>query len=111
MPPSTNRGFTGLVSSNEAITISLVQPSPDGLKSIDKFNPEFTYTIFGEEEQVFGYSDLKIDLRYRANDMRPHVQTSYKEKFKPLGSTEAMDITEMLKSEGRLPPSSYTVSS
>lgn len=95
------------MSSNDAITISLVAPSPDGLKSIAKFNPEFTYTIFGEEEQVFGYSDLKIDLRYRANDMRPHVQTSYKEKFKPLGSTEAMDITEMLKKDGRIPPSTF----
>jgi hypothetical protein len=28
-----------------------------------KFHPSFTYPIYGEEEKVYGYKDLDIDVR------------------------------------------------
>lgn len=85
------------------LNISLVSPTPSGLQLISTFNPSFTYPIFGEDEKIFGYKNLKIDLRYRANDMRPHVQTSYSSKFTPIGETEAMDVLGMLKEDAHLP--------
>ncbi|TQV99463.1 hypothetical protein V2A60_004937 [Cordyceps javanica] len=92
-----------LVDSNAAFNISLVSPTPSGLQLISTFNPSFTYPIFGEDEKIFGYKDLKINLRYRANDMRPHVQTSYSNKFTPIGETEPMDVTRMLKEDAQVP--------
>lgn len=95
----------GIADSNTALNISLVSPTPSGLQLISTFNPSFTYPIFGEDEKIFGYKDLKINLRYRANDMRPHVQTSYSSKFTPIGETEPMDVMGMLKEDAQLPDS------
>ncbi|KPM42745.1 Histone acetyltransferase type B catalytic subunit [Neonectria ditissima] len=92
-----------LANANEAITISLVAPSKSGLQNVATFNPKFTYSIFGEEEQIFGYKDLKINLRYRANDMRPHLKTSYSSKFKGVGDAEPTDIVGILKEGLHLP--------
>ncbi|KAH7023659.1 acyl-CoA N-acyltransferase [Ilyonectria destructans] len=92
-----------LANANDAINISLVAPSKSGLQNVATFNPKFTYSIFGEEEQIFGYKDLKISLRYRANDMRPHLKTSYSKKFKPVGDTEPTDIVGILEEGGHLP--------
>lgn len=92
-----------LANANDAINISLVAPTPDGLQNIATFNPKFTYSIFGEEEQIFGYKDLKISLRYRANDMRPHFKTKYTSKFKGVGDTEPTDINAILEEGNHLP--------
>lgn len=94
---------TGLQDANDAFNISLVSPSKSGLKTIATFQPKFTFSIFGEEEKIFGYKDLKIQLRYRANDMRPHLRHTYSKKFKPIGEHEPADVVEILESGGHLP--------
>lgn len=78
-------------------------PSKSGLQSVATFHPKFTYSIFGEEERIFGYKDLKITLRYRANDMRPHLKIGYSKKFKPIGEAEPTNITEILRDGNHLP--------
>ena len=88
--------------STESFHISLVAPSKSGLQHIASFHPKFTYPIFGDEEQIFGYKDLKIDLRYRANDMRPHLKVSGK-KAPPMGEDEPLDIKAELRDGGHLP--------
>ncbi|KAF4121234.1 histone acetyltransferase 1 [Geosmithia morbida] len=89
--------------SNDALNISLVAPSKSGLQSVAAFHPNFTYPIFGDEERIFGYQGLKINLRYRANDMRPHLKVSYSKKFKPVGDNEPTDIAAILKEGNHLP--------
>lgn len=94
----------GMENANEALTISLVSPSSSGIKSVASFHPKFTYAIFGDEEKVFGYKDLKISLRFRANDMRPHLRTSYSKKLKPpAGVEEPIDVAAVLEEGGHLP--------
>ncbi|KAL6852063.1 putative histone acetyltransferase type b catalytic subunit [Trichoderma novae-zelandiae] len=88
---------------NEALNISLVSPSKSGLKTIATFHPKFTYSIFGDDEKIFGYKDLKINLRYRANDMRPHLRVAYSKKMKPVGELAPTDVVEILEEEGHLP--------
>lgn len=98
--------FLGLVDSNEAFGISLVSPSKSGLRLIDSFHPKFTYAIFGDDEKIFGYKDLRITLQYRANDMRPHVETIYSKKLKPpTGVDEPTDINALLQEGNHLPKS------
>ena len=64
-----------------------------------------TYSIFGDEETVFGYQGLKINLRYNISDMRPGVQITYTKKFKPIGDTSPTDLKTVL--EPYLPKSEY----
>ncbi|KAL7789924.1 acyl-CoA N-acyltransferase [Trichoderma ceciliae] len=92
-----------LQDANEALNISLVSPSKSGLKTIATFHPSFTYPIFGDEEKIFGYKNLKIQLRYCANDMRPHLRLAYSQKFKPVGEHVPTDVVEILEEGGHLP--------
>jgi histone acetyltransferase 1 len=103
--PNTDTFIEGLANANEAIHISLVSPSESGLQHLATFNPRHTYSIFGEEEQIFGYKDLKVSLRFRANDMRPHLKTSYSKKFKVVGGPEPTDVAAILKEGNHLPKS------
>ena len=77
------------------------------LKTVAAFHPKFTYPIFGEEETILGYQKLKINLRYNASDMRPHLSVTSAKKFKPIGDTEPADIEEMLQEF--LPPGTPTL--
>lgn len=93
----------GLCDANDALQMSLIAPSPGELKTVGTFFPKFTYPIFGDEEKIFGYKDLKISLRFRSNDMRPHVKVSSSKKYKHIGETEAQDVLATLKEGGHLP--------
>ena len=77
------------------------------VKSLYSFHPKFTYPIFGDEEQIFGYKDLKINLRYNISDMRPNLSISYNKKTKPIGDEEPLDIKAVL--EDFLPKSAQFV--
>ena len=87
----------GSANANDAISISLVQSSSQDLTILHEFHPKFTYPIFGEAESIFGYKGLEIDLRFAAHNLAPNVAISYENRFKPVGSTVALDIYKTLK--------------
>jgi len=74
-----------------------VQPGDTKPKTLSTFHPQFTYPIFGDEEQIFGYKGLVIRLRFAAHDLRPHVHISYDERFKAVDDTTATDLLGALK--------------
>lgn len=78
-------------------------PTKDSLQLVSTFQPKFTHTFFGDEEQIFGYKDLKINLQYRANDMRPHLEVSYGKKYKGTGGVEPVKVAEILENGCYLP--------
>ncbi|KAF9893753.1 histone acetyltransferase 1 [Aspergillus nanangensis] len=82
---------------NDAVHLTIVQPSDEKPKTISSFHPQFTYPIFGDEEQIFGYKGLIIRLRFAAHDLRPHLHISYDEKFKTVGDTAPVDVLKTLK--------------
>jgi len=91
------------------LEIGLVKPSPAGdIRPIaPNFNPRFTYSIFGDDERIFGYKGLTINLKYNATDMRPHLHVSYAKKFRSIGDTEPSDINALLENslpEGEASP-------
>ncbi|KAL8945927.1 MAG: hypothetical protein Q9222_007603 [Ikaeria aurantiellina] len=81
---------------NEALSISFVQAGPTSPNTLSTFHPTFTYPIFGEEECIFGYQDLRINLRFAAHDLRPNVSFHFNKQFKAVGETKALDIKETL---------------
>ncbi|MCJ1310595.1 histone acetyltransferase 1 [Agyrium rufum] len=84
-----------ICSANEAIIISLVTRNPD--QELISFSPKFTYSIFGDEERIFGYKDLQIEILFAVHHLHPHVDISWSEKFKTVGETEAVDVKAALQ--------------
>ena len=75
----------------------MVQAALGSPKTLSSFHPQFTYPIFGEEESIFGYQGLKLNLRFAAHNLRPNLEVLYDKKFKAVGDTKATDIQETLK--------------
>ncbi|KAI0194400.1 acyl-CoA N-acyltransferase [Xylaria flabelliformis] len=82
---------------NEALTISLVRPSESAIEKITSFGPKFTYPIFGEDERIFGYKNLKVNLQYDARNLRPHLSVSSSKKFNAVGEVEALNVRDVMK--------------
>ncbi|KAK6435966.1 histone acetyltransferase 1, partial [Oleoguttula sp. CCFEE 5521] len=76
--------------SNECFTFHL-----EGLD--ETFKPAFTYPIFGEEESIFGYQGLAIDLRLRQFDLQPKLEITWDEKFPSSAGVEPTDIKVALE--------------
>ena len=86
----------GSINANEALEISFVRAAPGSPITLSSFYPQFTYPIFGDEECIFGYHNLKLNLRFAAHDLRPNLEVLYDKKFKAVGDTKATDIEETL---------------
>jgi histone acetyltransferase 1 len=82
-------------SSNDCFNISLTRG--DGSEHA-AFQPAFTYPIFGEEEAIFGYQDLSINLTFTAHDMRPQLDVKYGKIFSAENAADIQptDIKEIL---------------
>lgn len=81
---------------NEALTLSLVRSQEDKEalaenESYIEFHPNFTYPIYGEDEKIYGYNDLVIDLRFASGSLAQYLSVKYSEK---LGSSSTVDDVE-----------------
>ncbi|KAM0716549.1 hypothetical protein Q7P37_007994 [Cladosporium fusiforme] len=83
--------------SNECFNISLVRGDNGNGSEHASFNPEFSYPIFGDEEAIFGYQDLAINLTFSAHDLRPRLNIEYGAKFQAIGDIKPTDVKEALK--------------
>ena len=78
--------------STECFNIDLLR----GNKVVETFTPDFTYPIFGEEEAIFGYRDLSINLSFAAHNLRPYLSIEHGRVFKAQGDVRPTDIKEAL---------------
>lgn len=98
----TSDRSTGSTSANEAIQITISQPSKGGPEQIYSFNPEYTEQFFGQDQSIFGYKDLDVKLRFTAHDVYPNLDITYSDKWKAVGDTRAVDLKKIFKEY--LPP-------
>lgn len=87
----------GSCDANDAVQVTIVQPDQQKPKTLASFHPQFTYPIFGDEEQIFGYKGLIIRLRFAAHNLRPHAHVSYDDKFTAVEDAEPVDISKALE--------------
>lgn len=70
-----------VTSSNECFYLNLYRSSKDGQEPqriLDSsFNPTFTYAVIDEQEMIAGYKDPRIDLDFRANDLKPSLKIQF----------------------------------
>ncbi|CAI6337376.1 unnamed protein product [Periconia digitata] len=74
-----------ITSSNECFEINLTRPSKTPADSdpifAESFQPTFTYPIINEKEILVGYKEPRIELSFRANDLKPSLKVQFEEKI------------------------------
>lgn len=85
---------------NEALTLSLVRAEEDkqvlgGEETYGEFHPTFTYPIYGEEEKIYGYQDLVIDLRFASGSLAQYLSVRHAQKLD--ASTTVDNVEGILK--------------
>lgn len=89
----------GITNSNECFEINLTRP----LKQADEpervfaesFSPAFTYEIFKEAESIIGYKEPRIELDFRANDLRPSLKIQFEAKIELKGVLPDEQLTDL----------------
>ncbi|KAJ7118794.1 acyl-CoA N-acyltransferase [Mycena epipterygia] len=81
---------------NEALTLSLVRAKEDEKalgddESYVAFHPSFTYPIFGDDEKIYGYNDLVLDLRFASGSLVQFLDIKHAQK---LASSSTVDDVE-----------------
>ncbi|KAF8245017.1 acyl-CoA N-acyltransferase [Wilcoxina mikolae CBS 423.85] len=82
------------IDANDALKLALVSPRTGHI--ISEFGPTFTYPLYGDTENIFGYKQLQMRLMFAADDMEPCVATTYVERVSNVGEVEAEDIIKPL---------------
>lgn len=86
----------GSTNASEAIQVSFLCPGQSSPRKLSSFHPQWTYSIFGDEEIIAGYQGLKIQINFAAHDLRPHLTIHYDRKFQASGDLQPTDIEDCL---------------
>ncbi|CAF3649431.1 unnamed protein product [Rotaria sp. Silwood1] len=70
-------------SANEVISFKLIRSEKDLNNEENEFAPEFTHQIFGENERIFGYKNLNIDIYCLSSSLNFYLNIDYDEKINP----------------------------
>ena len=57
-----------------------LEPTNGHSEQLPPFSPKYTYQIFGDEESIFGYKDLKISLFLTPAGLEPFLRFQFSEK-------------------------------
>ncbi|KAI9718689.1 MAG: histone acetyltransferase 1 [Chrysothrix sp. TS-e1954] len=61
------------------------------------FAPAFTYPIFGDEETIFGYRNLRMKLDFACDTLHPTFTSTHGSVYPATTETKADDIKELLQ--------------
>ncbi|KRX06989.1 Acyl-CoA N-acyltransferase [Pseudocohnilembus persalinus] len=50
-------------------------------KKLNNYNPKFTHQLFGDEESIYGYKDLSIDIYFTAGRLQKYIKIEYEDKM------------------------------
>jgi len=72
------------------------------------FHPELTHQLFGDNESIFGYKDLRVKLYYSAARLSTYLGMTYSDKVNPL-KCDGVQPDEVLKAiDEKLQPGYHT---
>ncbi len=70
-----------VVSSNDALTFKLLDSERGSdLLVGHEFRPEFTHQVFGEEEEIKGYQNLRVDVYFSPHTFKSYLSVAYDKK-------------------------------
>jgi len=101
-----------VIDANEALSFRFVKNAEEFEKEDEKsrFPPEMTHQIYGDNENIFGYKDLKINLTMSSGSLYSYINYTYSGKVDPAktdGVTPDDVVTPLIKI---LAPGSFTES-
>ncbi|KAM0792441.1 hypothetical protein ACM66B_005118 [Microbotryomycetes sp. NB124-2] len=70
--------------------------SEDEQRLVRDFEPAFVYPIFGQEETIFGYHNLEIQLRFASGSLQQFLHVKYDDKFPETATVKADDPEQTL---------------
>ncbi|KAL5010392.1 hypothetical protein ScPMuIL_012697 [Solemya velum] len=70
-------------SANDAIHFKLVRQESDLEDEKTTFKPDMTHQLFGDQESIFGYKDLVVELFYSAARLVTYLNVKYTDKVSP----------------------------
>ncbi|XP_022087099.1 histone acetyltransferase type B catalytic subunit-like isoform X2 [Acanthaster planci] len=65
---------------NQVIELKLVRSEADVFDDGKIFHPEFTHQLFGQNENIFGYKGLRVQLFFTAGRLVPYLHMTCTEK-------------------------------
>lgn len=68
-----------VVDALEAVEFKLVREAKTFI-DVESFHPVMAHQIFGQEESIFGYKDLKVQLYYAAGPLDVFFNTEYSKR-------------------------------
>jgi len=88
-----------VIDANEALRFRLLR-TPKDLEDSDSedvdFEPGMTHQIYGENENIFGYKDLRIDFWMSASTLKTYINVNYAEKIDKI-KTDGVDADPVLE--------------
>ncbi|KAG0146460.1 hypothetical protein CROQUDRAFT_62728 [Cronartium quercuum f. sp. fusiforme G11] len=63
---------------------------------ISSFHPKFVYPIFGQEETIYGYQDLDIQLQFDSSSLKNFLSIHFKDKLPDSSPVQPDPIEETL---------------
>ena len=66
-----------VVSANEAVSFVLVDHDVSSAGSLASFQPEFSHQLFGDDEEIKGYVDLKVTVYLHPVSFTAYVEIGY----------------------------------
>ena len=86
------------VCANDCITVHLFDPAktqgsawpPNGVSS--SFKPEFTHQIFGDDEEIVGYTGLSVDIYFSQSDFQACIDIKFEDKLH--GATDILSVLQ-----------------
>merc|ERR1712110_31607 len=93
---------------NEALQFRLVK-SPEDLEDPDtRFKPEMCHQIYGDNENIFGFKGLEVNLFMTAGSLQTYLGHTYKEKVDP-SKTDGVTADDVISPLVKiLAPGSFT---
>lgn len=91
-----------ICSSNDVIRFKLVRNKEDLLEG-GSFRPAFTHQVFGDEESIFGYEGLDVNLVYSASKLNLYISIKYDRVIESEDGQKPEDIYKKLISVIRHP--------
>ncbi|KAK4323856.1 hypothetical protein Pmani_005495 [Petrolisthes manimaculis] len=97
-----------VLDSNEALEFKLVKCPEDLEDESTTFRPEMSHQVYGDSEQIFGYSGLRIKVYYSACRLTTYLSYTYGERVNP-EKFEGVKPDEVIKPIAeRIPPGYLT---
>jgi len=98
-----------VVDGNDALKFKLIRGATDFEDDGKSFGPEMCHQIYGDNENVFGYKGLRVDLYMAASSLKAYLGHSYEDKVDP-SNTDGVKADDVLEPIVKiLAPESYTL--